>query len=185
MIPLPTDSRAKDWFERAGNEPAAWFLSADSLLAAARVLVEQYRAEDDQLRIGSPVPREAKLIAPAFLLYGFAIECLLKARWLSKGNRLVDSENYIGMDGLKGHDLGKMAAKVGFELSANELSVLTGLSVKLTGSARYPVGTKWDSKKPVRLPNRGFSSREGFSSADIKVIEIVATRLLVELGYDA
>jgi hypothetical protein len=72
-----TDDQVAAQHELASNLDSAWILSADSLLAGARALVElRYACEKDyrDLPIGSPVPRDEKVLKPAFLLYGFALE---------------------------------------------------------------------------------------------------------------
>ena len=180
---FPPDSRTKQRFILTGNTPAAWFLSADSLLAGARVLISQLQPPSDG-PIGSPVPPEEKLLSPAFLLYGFALECLLKGLWLRQGNELVIGEKYVGIPGIGGHELHNIAKKVNFTVNDQEHSVLYGLHVKLVSSSRYPVGTHWSKHRPVYHANGGFGSHTTFNSGDIPIIETMAARLITALGYD-
>ena len=137
------------------------------------------------VQIGSPMPQEAKVLPPIFLLYGFAVECLLKGLWVSQGNRMVVGEKFVGITGIRGHELHKMAKKVNFTTSAEEEAILQGLHAKIVSSARYPIGVNWGIARATRYPNGGFGSRTTFHSGDIEVIEKMIGRLVAALGFDA
>lgn len=183
IMKLPHDDLIKRQFELAGNSPAAWFMSAERLLAGARVLIRELRPLS-MGAIGSPVSQEEMLLSPAFLLYGFAVENLLKALWLRRGNQFVVGGKFSGPKGVSGHDLSKLAALVNFDTTDEEFFVLSGLHVKLVAAARYPIGTDWYKQRPLRLLNGGFSSHTTFNSGDISLIESMVARLIKDLGYD-
>ena len=190
-VKLPPDDRTKKHFELAGNATCTWFMSADHLLAGARILIRELRPPDMDLPIGSKVPQEEKLLSSAFLLYGFALENLLKALWLKRDKRhqLVVNGKFFGIKDVKGkhvggHNLPGLAQAAHFSVSEEEGFVLSGLYVKLVSSARYPIGTDWSKHRFVSNPNGGFGSHTSFNSGDIAVIECMVDRLIKELGYD-
>ena len=183
-VKLPPDDRPKKDFELSGNAPSAWFMSADHLLAGARILISELQPPNMDLPIGSEIPQREKLLPAAFLLYGFALENLLKALWLKRGNTLVVGTKFTGIKGVGGHDLPKLAQVTKFSVSEVERFVLSGLHVKLVSSARYPIGTDWSKHRSVSYPNGGFGSHTTFNSGDIAVIECMVDRLIKELGYD-
>src|SRR5664279_5565180 len=111
--PLPSDERQKERFALTGNTSTAWLLSADSQLAGARILMSRYQAA-----VNRPLEAEfiddEKVFPSVFLLYGFAVECLLKGVWVEQGNCLVENDRYVGIPGCKGHNLCKIAGRVQF-----------------------------------------------------------------------
>ncbi len=180
----PPGDLTKQLFKSAGNATSAWFMSADHLLAGARVLILELRHLDMDLPIGSKIPQEAKLLPSAFLLYGFALENLLKALWLKHGNMFVVDDKFVGIKGISGHDLPKLAQVTNFSVNEEEKLSLSSLHIKLVSSARYPIGKDLSKHCFISYPNGGFGSNTPFNSGDISIIECMVGRLIKELGYD-
>src|SRR4051812_14359242 len=87
-------------FDKTANTPAAWILAADSLQAAARILrTQRDQLDPTQLAVGDIVPDEGKILFPELMLKGFAVECLLKALWLKRGNTIAGGGRYAGVVG--------------------------------------------------------------------------------------
>jgi len=177
-VHLSFNDRTKQRFEKSGNSPISWFMSADHLLAAARVLRREYRSFNMDLSDNTEIPPEEKLLPSIFLLYGFALENLLKALFLKNGGVLVKDGRYCGKNN---HRLHTLAEKSAFSVSSTEKTVLQGLSKKLVSSARYPIGTCYEQHKIESLPDRSRSDQLGFNTGDIQVIEGIAKRLITEL----
>ena len=77
-----------EMYDRTGNMPLAWFVSAEQLLAAARILRKKRDSYDPSGgTVGKPVPDEGKILFAELMLRGFALECLLKGLWVKAGRR--------------------------------------------------------------------------------------------------
>ena len=74
------------------------------------------------------------------MLVGYALECALKARWLKKGNKLIEGGRYKKIPGAGDHDLVALASAIGFVPTPRERNVLMRLSKFAVFAGRYPVG---------------------------------------------
>jgi hypothetical protein len=76
------------------------------------------------------------------MLRGMALECLLKAMWLAAGELLVKNEHFVGIRGIKSHDLYGMYVIVCKKhkslLNEEEKKPVARLSYAIV-SARYPI----------------------------------------------
>ena len=136
------DQFAEEIHEALGNDIEQWLLRAESLHSAGQLLYE---------RIGEP-PTPGADVEKVWtwfgvhdigrMLRGMALECLLKAIWLARGEMLVKAGRFIGITGAKGHDLYAMytAACLNHRVALNEeeKKLLTRLSFAIV-SARYPI----------------------------------------------
>lgn len=137
--------------------PVMWVGTADVLLMAAAPI---YYAAAEQLpkyeRASEEAEREARSLAdksqnkmgtalinaaepaflPAFLLYGFAIENLLKGLYM-KNNPGKEGKEKVAVP--KSHDLNVLAAAAGYTPTSDEAELLEKLSTIITWSGRYPV----------------------------------------------
>lgn len=167
-------------YDRAGNQPVTWWLAADSLLAAAGFLkVERDRFDLNCLVVGEPIPAEGKILFPELMLRGFAVECLLKGSYLKAGNTLASGGKYLGIKGVRDHDLPQLASAVGFTIDATEEDVLKRLSLIMTGSGRYPITKSWFARRiqPLFGGGMGMPSYWGWPTDDDTLSTVVA-RLL-------
>jgi hypothetical protein len=149
--------------ERIGNAWLAW-------LAWVIVL------EDAEMYLGQrAVHREHKgtVVMPMVLcvramLLGYAIECALKALWLTKGNKLIRDGKYRGVTGANDHNLPQLAQAAGFIPTTSEADVLRRLSRFSQFAGRYPVGKTASDLKPDDLTKQdvGFFSRNDFRTAE-------------------
>ena len=157
-------------------------MSGDSLLAAARILLQNYDPCIDA-PIGSKISDKAKIYSSIFLLYGFGIECLFKGLWVENGNEIVKDGKYVGILGANDHKLHELADATNFSLTDKERDALISLSVIITSSGRYPVSRNWMETKIQKRTSGGYSSRSVREGGHLRHAEQIITRLLEVLGY--
>jgi len=170
-------------FNTNGNMPRVWLSSAETLLAAARAVKKAAEEKGGQAAF-----EQGLMIAdyqPYALLLGYAIECLLKARWVKNGNKLVRDGRLLNEPPFGKHELGKMARTVGVTLSPKELSVLDRLSSFVQFAGRYPIPPTWEQTRPVRTGGAEKIAPNYFGREDFQRAELVAKRLKSELLYAA
>ena len=137
----------------------AWLLAADHLQAAARILkAHRDRYDPTQLKVGDNVPDEGKIFLAELMLKGFAVENLLKALWLKRGNKLAVGGKYVGVNGATDHNLLQLADTVGFLLNDKAKDVLKRLSIIMTFSGRYPIPRNWSDRRIQKLHGGGKGS---------------------------
>ncbi len=143
-------------YDRTGNTPTAWILAAGSLQAAARILKAHRDLFDpSQLKVGDNVPDEGKVLFPELMLRGFAVECMLKALWLKRGNKLAVGGKYVGIKGAANHNLLQLSDKVGLHVNERERDVLKRLSNIMISTGRYPIPTDWSARRIQKLRGGG------------------------------
>jgi len=170
-------------YDRTGNTSAAWILAGDSLQAAARILkAHRDRFDPTQLNVGDNVPDEGKALFPELMLKGFAVECLLKALWLKRGNKLAVGGKYVGVKGAADHDLLKLADTVGLHLNRKARDILKRLSIIMTSGGRYPIPRDWSARRIQKLRGGGKGIPEFWQSpTDDQTLDGVVAALEQEL----
>jgi len=171
-------------YDRTGNTPFAWILSADCLQAAARIL-KSHRDRFDAMRfkVGDDVPDEGKILFAELMLTGFAAECLLKAVWIKRGNKLAVGGKYVGVKGAADHALLQLADAVGLDLDRNARDVLKRLSIIMTSGGRYPIPRDWSARKIQKFRGGGKGIPEFWQyPRDDQLLEKVFAVIQKELG---
>jgi len=140
-------------FTRSGNNYRNWFNTASRLLADSATLRRKTRRIRNSLRHGAKPPLEMLTVWTEVMLAGFAVECLIKAVWLKKGNELVRDGKYKGILRNERHQLVPLCDRIGIPLSSTERRSLHGLSRTIVGVGRYSIprkpseaGSSWGSK---------------------------------------
>ena len=128
----------------SGNSVIVWTGTAGDLLAARDTLAGQRSLAEDKARSVS-LPRkltpEERSYWIEVMLTGFAVENLLKAFWLARGNRMYRQGRLQKFSGVKNHDLIGIANAVGFAIKDPERKDLAMLSEIMAGRGRYPLAT--------------------------------------------
>jgi len=179
---MMTEERQREMYIRAGNSVGAWCGAGDSLIAAARILSQNFDPCLDA-PVGSKITDNEKIFPSIFLLYGFGIECLLKGLWVKNGHEIVKDGRYMGVPGASDHKLHELADATNFSLTEKERDAFISLSVIITSSGRYPVAKNWRETKIQRRTSGGYGSRSTLNSEDLKYAEQIVIRLFESLGY--
>ena len=179
-----SDAKQIAEYDKNGNLPLAWEMSADDLIVAANVLMEK-REEipAEAIPVGAPTPPERMTLSTELMLRGYAIECLLKGIWVSQGNQIVKNGKYIGVTGANQHNLIELSNKVSLRLTNQEKGILTRLTNCVTGFGRYPIQKKWVISK-IRKKRDGSVTPPGTwwsSPKDYNCLENFITKLKKEI----
>jgi hypothetical protein len=148
--------RWRDEFELTGQNPIAWQLQARSHLAAANVLVKRAHSLP-QIRTGEVSeeydPPHLRMM-PVYLLYGYALENLVKGLLVARGETAtwsgsLDENRSASLDrGLKHHCLSELFRVAGVRPTKEESRLLEGLRDAIE-SEKYPVGVRPRSRKRI------------------------------------
>jgi hypothetical protein len=127
-------------YDAIANEPATWLIVADNLGLAANLLEPHFpidlTKETDYTRIAI----RARVQGPVLMLRGCGLECLLKALYVAKGNKLGEGGRYVSPGG-KEHDLISLAEKAAFSMSPSESAVAAYLGHFIM-QGRFPMAKR-------------------------------------------
>ncbi len=117
------------------------------------------------------------------MLRGFAVECLLKAVFVKRGNRLAVSGVLQRMAGVVSHDLVQPAHKLGLNFTDPEKDVLKRLSLFMTSIGRYPISANWTRTQIQRAYGGGKGSPTYWlSPSDYDTCTSIIVRIKGELS---
>lgn len=136
-------------YDAAANEPATWLIIGDNLALAARLLEPDFVVDLTKEIDPDRIAISARIQGPLLMLRACGLECLLKALYVAKGNKLGLDGRYVPPGG-KDHDLVNLAQKAGFVMSRSE-AVLVAYLDDYIMQGRYPVAK----------PGRAGASRTG------------------------
>lgn len=169
--------------ERRLNSPLAWNAASDQLLAGARILHREFLAKGLPFLKGDgpesvPDVHEAFMLPTIFLLYGFALENLLKAEWVhAQGNNMNEKRwRQFFKSTSNGHSFNKIANLAGIAISQSEAALLDKLEIQVRSTARYPADKTADPHLPD-FSKPGWGMVYGYASGDLDVIESLIKRL--------
>lgn len=171
------DLYAQKKHEVTGNSIYPWIDSAKNLLCASRLI-------DDQIKKDEPVENYNSISFNAsgvnFMLKAFSIECIFKAIWLNKGNKLVENGKLIAQ--FKTHDLSELSRTVGIcDFDTNEKKLLKSFSQFSTIYGRYPIPASYRIKDGLDFPVRHF---EIFKSIIIKLLKYFPSKNDYQVNLD-
>ena len=164
----------RDQFEKKSNRYSSWLLSALGLINGAHALREKMTS-----MLTSPGPYDYKpgLLPSMFLLYGFSIECLLKALYVKNGNELASNGRHKSALGTKSHDLVAYAQAAGFELTPDEQYLLRKLSTQIKGFGRYPTGMSFESESLLTRGNGDWEHPATYRSQELLLIDGILSKI--------
>jgi len=178
-----SESRQIAMYDQVGNLPAAWEMSADSLLAAASLLrAARENSGTAPPQVGDPVSEGEKSQPSELMIRGFALECFFKALWVKKGNQLASGGKLQPIKGAAPHDLLQLADTVAFQCGPNERDVLKRLSLFTTSVGRYPIATEWGRTRIQKSFDGGSGPPTYWASPrDYTTYDALVARLVAEL----
>jgi hypothetical protein len=134
-------------FDARGNAPGPWWWFGKNLLVAADVL-QQHRLHSDQFLNAEPSARGTSIavFGPMLMLRACAIECLLKAMYLDRGNTLAKGGRFQKPPA-RDHDLVALARLAGLPPSTELVALLAKLQTYIT-AGRYPIATTAERTYP-------------------------------------
>jgi hypothetical protein len=162
----------KQIFDQRGNSCTNWIITARELLAAATVLCRQREKAEPEVAGVSKAPMESLTFWVELMLCGFAIECLLKALWVKKGNQIAKDGEYIKVMKTENHDLVALCQKIGFPLNPKEKVILVKLSELARATGRYPIAMSH---------SKMHDETEQWSSEEDRINEELVLRLKKEI----
>jgi hypothetical protein len=166
-------------YEAVGNLFFTWQMTAKSLLHASQML------RDRAAKAGAtpqPPPTEDNFLTPIeLMLRGMAVENLLKAIWVHKGNKLVKGGKFAPIPA-PNHDLVKIAATVGIVLNVQEEDLLMRLSHFIEYPGRYPMPMNQSKLELQPSPSGGKSQATHWTAGpDDKLFDGFIARLTSKL----
>lgn len=181
---MTSDDENKRYFDEIANNLNSWLLRANDLLVASRVLMERVDYEEfSKPSFFNRNPEIYYVLSPAIMLRAFSVECLLKAFWISKGNR-VSTDGLYKINTLKkeNHDLVAISSAVGFTLCQNQKEVLHKLSKFGQSFGRYPIARRWHDQK-LRNNKGGIPHVLNWDKNDTLVVDELIERLKKSITY--
>jgi len=138
----------REQFDKLGNTPLAWKMSAGNLLAASAILRAQSANFDHSSpEAGDSIPDAVRVHPVDLMLRGFALECLLKAIWLKRGGVLCADGEYLSIKGAADHQLLQLCDVNALQFSPAQRDVMNRLSLFTTSVGRYPLARNWSATR--------------------------------------
>ena len=151
---------ANELYRLGCSEAHLWLAKATELLKAARLLWQQFLDDLAVFQKGEQL-EEPFVGGPALMLYGLAVENLLKAGLAHQGKAV----NGNGAFGLKSHGLVDLADQLGLSCTPAEIELLEKLETFVLWAGRYPIPLVAQDLYPRNL-STGQHAIHGVSSLD-------------------
>jgi hypothetical protein len=157
LIEAEREKDAKDFYAKKihdirGNSIYPWIDSAKNLLCASRLLEDQFK-KDEPITNYNSISFNASGVN--IMLKAFSLECIFKAIWLNKGNKLIDDGKLIAQ--FKTHDLSELSRIVGVcGLNVDEKRLLKYFSQFSIVYGRYPIPTSYKNSNGLDFPVHQF-----------------------------
>ena len=147
--------------------------TADALVAALRTFTMPFQSQEDFLAW----LRQKRTRPVIHMLRGMAIECLLKATWLKRGNLIVEDGEFAGIPGVPAHQLLQMAKKtLQPERMTTEREIILEVLTRAITNGRYPIPKRqYDPRFNEWLPH-------SWSPAHEAVLRALVDELVAGLG---
>jgi hypothetical protein len=160
-------------YHRQHNNPAAWALSAWDLEAASDVLFEKY--QNNNTEDGPPLDLDhERLHIPATMLFGFAVENLLKGVLIKQHGDFAKARKAINdvEKGAWNHNLLVLAEATNYPLKEEQRRWLRTLSASIKWAGRYPTSLYVEDYTIEKQVNSGDNlTPSPIDSAGIKTLK--------------
>ncbi len=127
-------------FEKNKDRPEEWLTTATNLRKAADILFAE--CPQGWSPNGEPIdPDKLFILAPASMLYGFALENAIKG-YLIERRGSFDAAVSADKEAWKGHRLQALAQATGLQLTGEQSLLLESVEALICWAGRYPVSLK-------------------------------------------
>jgi hypothetical protein len=130
-------------FDRAKDEPEDWGAMAWTLRTAADVLFDAYAQTWGDPDDAPEKPENERLNGPASMLYGCAMENMIKG-YLIKKHGGFESARKVYQVAWDRHQLLRLAQATGLPLTPDQQLLLRSLEYFVVWAGRYPISMKRD-----------------------------------------
>jgi hypothetical protein len=138
---------------QAMNNPYQWLSGADKLKRGADVIFEAYLSAHESSPEEQAESEDTRLDGVATLLYGLAMENVLKAVLLNEGVAQVDNDGTVtwNVEGAKEHDLLSIcrSAKL-LALTREQEKLMERMSAFVHWAGKYPTPLAFSAKKDFK-----------------------------------
>jgi len=157
----------KEQFDIGANTPGIWALNARRLKRGGDLIFDAYEIDLQAMGKGaSPLElNNLEVAGTATMLFGFAIENLLKAIIIAKEPRTINEGNLRDWPS-NGHKLILLAEKADIPLNEQQKDMVHRLEVFVEWTGRYPV-----PKKPTQIPLKQLGINKPFFPLPLKPFE--------------
>lgn len=167
---------ADEAYHQACSEPFLWLVKAREMRRAADLVWEQFSAELAAFAAGSD-NGQPFTGGVAMMLYGLALENLLKAGLVHKGLGTLPNGNF----NLKSHALEDLADELDIVLLADERELLERLEQFIEWAGRYPLPLYAQALYPRAMVDGSEAAMHGLSSLDRSRVAALIERVRSEL----
>lgn len=161
-------------FHSAAEQVPPYEAATEEAYRKAEEIYERDPTQTAVVVIDSEEPR----FLPAFLLYGYAVENLLKGLYVAKNPTAIDDE-HIKVPAH--HNLRALAVAARYPATAGEIKLMKKLTTVTTWSGRYPVAKTLGEHGPLGVNTEGLFQHPIGAVAEI-VVMIQKLRGLLDDG---
>ena len=167
-------------FKQKKDDPLEWASTAEKLHRAAKVLFEAWQKAG--IENGEPVFLEyLELDGPAILLYGLALENIIKG-YLIKTTGSFDKAKDKIKDAWQNHQLCNLAISTGLPLSNEQKQLLGSVEAHIRWAGRYPIPLKHtESTIPEQLGTVKDMPPHGSEDLINELLEPLFTKMTKEI----
>lgn len=154
------------------SEAYLWLCKAAELTKSASLLWAQFLDDRHAFQEGRKL-EEPFMGGVALMLYGLAIENLLKAGLAARGFAQSSSGNFS----LKSHLLIELSGQLGLSLSKDEVECLERLEHFIAWAGRYPIPLLAQDLYPRQMHDGGQYALYGVSTRDAEAVKLLIERI--------
>jgi hypothetical protein len=163
---------ANEIYRLGCSEEYLWLCKATELTKSADLLWAQFLDDLHAFQEGRKL-EEPFIGSVALMLYGFAIENLLKAGLAARGLAQSGSGNFS----LKSHLLIELSEQLGLSLSGEELQYLERLEHFIAWAGRYPIPLFAQDLYPRQMNDGGKYALYGASTRDAEAVRLLIDKI--------
>ncbi|WP_139198343.1 hypothetical protein [Syntrophus gentianae] len=154
------------------SEAYLWICKANELIKSADLLWAQFFGDLKAFKEGS-IKEEPFIGSTALMLYGFAIENLVKAGLAARGAATTRKATFA----LKSHQLIELFEQLGLSLSKNDMEYLERLEHFMVWAGRYPIPLTAQDLYPRQFCDGSHCALHFVSTKDAEAVLMLIERV--------